>query len=76
MGDLPDSARAVIEGAGLAHLVTLEPDGRPQVSIVWVGLEGGEIVCGHLPDRQRGRVMPRNSTAHTAATTRSTTGSV
>jgi hypothetical protein len=56
--------------------VTLEPDGRPQVSIVWVGFEGGEIVCGHLPDRQRGRVMPRNSTAHTAATTRSTTGSV
>jgi hypothetical protein len=35
---IPDSVRAVLEGPGLAHLVTLEPNGRPQVSIVWVGL--------------------------------------
>jgi hypothetical protein len=29
----------------LAHLVTLNKDGGPQVSIVWVGLDGDEIVC-------------------------------
>ena len=46
---IPDSARAVLEGPGLAHLVTLEPDGRPQISIVWVGLDGEEVVCAHLP---------------------------
>jgi len=46
---LPESARAALQGPGLAHLVTLEPDGRPQVSIVWVGVDGDEIVCGHLP---------------------------
>jgi PPOX class probable F420-dependent enzyme len=46
---LPETARAVLQGPGLAHLVTLEPDGRPQISIVWVGLDGEEIVCGHLP---------------------------
>jgi PPOX class probable F420-dependent enzyme len=46
---LPESARAVLQGPSLAHLVTLEPDGRPQVSMVWVGLDGDEIVCGHLP---------------------------
>jgi PPOX class probable F420-dependent enzyme len=45
---LPDSARAVLQGPGLAHLATLEADGRPQMSIVWVGLNGDEIVCAHL----------------------------
>jgi hypothetical protein len=31
----------------LAHLVTLEPDGPPQVSVAWVGLDGDEIVAAH-----------------------------
>jgi Pyridoxamine 5'-phosphate oxidase len=34
MTSLPDSARAVLESAALAHLVTLNPDGSPQVTIV------------------------------------------
>jgi PPOX class probable F420-dependent enzyme len=45
---LPDSARRVLESPALAHLVTLEPDGRPQISLVWVGLDGDEIVSAHL----------------------------
>jgi len=46
---LPDSARAVLESAALAHLVTLNEDGSPHVTCVWVGLDGDEIVCGHVP---------------------------
>jgi PPOX class probable F420-dependent enzyme len=53
MAGLPDSARGVIESAALAHLVTLNPDGSPQVSCVWVGLDGDEIVCGHLPRHRK-----------------------
>jgi|SRR5918994_1700936 PPOX class probable F420-dependent enzyme len=53
MAGLPDSARAVIESAALAHLVTLNPDGSPQVSCVWVGLDGDDIVCGHLPRHRK-----------------------
>ena len=49
MATIPDSARSVLESNALAHLVTLEPDGSPQVSIVWVGMDGDEIVAGHLP---------------------------
>jgi hypothetical protein len=40
MTSLPDSARALLESPSLAHLVTLNPDGSPQVTVVWVGLEG------------------------------------
>ena len=60
MAALPDSARAVLESGGLAHLVTLEPDGRPQVSLVWVGLDGDEIVAAHLPEHRKVRNMRRD----------------
>ena len=49
---LNDEVRAALTAGNLVHLVTLAPDGSPQVSIVWVGLEDDEIVAGHLdPDR-------------------------
>ncbi len=53
MTALPDSARAVIESGALAHLVTLNHDGTPQVTCVWVGLDGDEIVSAHLRPNQR-----------------------
>src|SRR5271155_3859661 len=53
MTSLPDSARAVLESPALAHLVTLEPDGSPQVTLVWVGLDGDEIVAGHLAEHRK-----------------------
>ena len=53
MSVLFDEARAALTSGHLAHLVTLNPDGSPQVTIVWVGLEGDEIVSGHLGMRQK-----------------------
>jgi PPOX class probable F420-dependent enzyme len=50
---MTDEARAVIESGALAHLVTLEADGRPQVSCVWVGLEGDDIVFASLGARRK-----------------------
>ncbi len=55
MSTIPESVRAVLESSALAHLVTLGPDGGPQVSIVWVGLDGDEIVAGHLAERRKVR---------------------
>lgn len=55
MSTIPESVRAVLESSALADLVTLEPDGSPQVSIVWVGLDGDEIVAGHLAERRKVR---------------------
>jgi PPOX class probable F420-dependent enzyme len=57
---LPESARALLESGALGHLVTLEPDGRPQVSIVWVGLDHDDIVVGHLPEHRKVRNMRRD----------------
>jgi len=60
MASLPESARAVLESAALAHLVTLNPDGSPQVTVVWVGLDGDEIVAAHLPDHRKLRNIRRD----------------
>jgi PPOX class probable F420-dependent enzyme len=60
VASLPASARAVLESAQLAHLVTLEPDGQPQVSIVWVGLDEDEIVAAHLPEHRKVRNIRRD----------------
>jgi PPOX class probable F420-dependent enzyme len=49
---LNPAARELIQSAKLAHLVTLAPDGSPRVAIIWVGLDGDEIVSGHLDRRQ------------------------
>lgn len=43
----------MLESAALAHLVTLNPDGSPQVTVVWVGLDGDELVIGHLPEHRK-----------------------
>ena len=40
--------RNILISGHLAHPVTLEPDGSPQVSLVWVGVDGDEIVARHL----------------------------
>jgi PPOX class probable F420-dependent enzyme len=57
---LTPEARDVLTGGRLAHLVTVNADGSPQVSIVWVGLEGDEIVSGHLGLRQKLRNVERD----------------
>ena len=50
----------MIESDALAHMVTINPDGSPQVTCVWVGLEGDEIVSGHLGRWQKVKNIERD----------------
>jgi len=45
---LPASARELINSSAHAHLVTLNEDGSPQVTLVWAGMDGDDIVTAHL----------------------------
>ncbi|MGH7332512.1 MAG: TIGR03618 family F420-dependent PPOX class oxidoreductase [Candidatus Rokuibacteriota bacterium] len=45
---IPESVRSLIASGPPAHLTTLNADGSPQVTVVWVGLDGDEIVSAHL----------------------------
>jgi PPOX class probable F420-dependent enzyme len=53
MARLTDEVRSALGAGHLAHLVTMNADGSPQVTIVWVGLDGDEIVCAHLGAHQK-----------------------
>jgi PPOX class probable F420-dependent enzyme len=48
MATLPPELRDLIESGPLAHLSTINPDGSPQVSVVWIGLDGDDLVSGHM----------------------------
>jgi PPOX class probable F420-dependent enzyme len=59
--EIPERARELIESDALAHLATIDPDGSPQVTCVWVGLDGDEIVSAHLrPDQRKLRNVRRD----------------
>jgi PPOX class probable F420-dependent enzyme len=56
----PDSAKDVIASGKLAHIATLDPDGRAQVTLAWVGLDEGRIVFATLPDQRKLRNLRRD----------------
>jgi len=47
---LDETTRAAVASGRLVHLVTLNADGSPQVTCVYVGWDGDEIIAGHLAD--------------------------
>jgi PPOX class probable F420-dependent enzyme len=52
--------RRVLESDALAHVVTLDRDGTPQVTIAWVGLDGEEVVFATLGDQRKLRNIRRD----------------
>jgi PPOX class probable F420-dependent enzyme len=57
---IPQSVRELLPKAPLAHLTTLNPDGSPQVTVVWVGIENEEFVISHLALHQKVRNIRRD----------------
>jgi PPOX class probable F420-dependent enzyme len=60
MVELPQSAVELIESGVNSHLVTLNPDGSPQVSLIWLGVDAGELVAGHLRFHRKLRNVERD----------------
>jgi PPOX class probable F420-dependent enzyme len=52
MTRLNAAARRLISSGALAHLVTINEDGSPQLSVVWMGLDGDDLLAGHLNPAQ------------------------
>ena len=48
MATLPTELVDLVQSGPMAHVTTLNADGSPQVSVVWVGLDGDDLVTGHL----------------------------
>jgi PPOX class probable F420-dependent enzyme len=44
----------------MAHLSTINPDGSPQVTVIWIGLDGDELVSTHMRDNVKLRNIRRD----------------
>lgn len=60
MSDLPRELRDLIESGPMAHLSTINPDGSPQVTVIWIGLDGNELVSGHMARHVKLRNIERD----------------
>ena len=49
---LPTELRQLIESGPLAHLSTINADGSPQVSVIWLGIDGDDLVTSHMSRKQ------------------------
>ena len=58
---LPAAARELLESDALAHVVTIDADGGPQVTLAWVGVEGDEIVLATMPDQRKLQNLRRDA---------------
>jgi len=61
MSGLPRELRDLIESGPMAHLSTINADGSPQVSVIWIGVDGDDLVSGHMSRRVKLRNIERDS---------------
>ena len=60
MAQIPEEAYAVIDEPNLAHLATINPDGSPQVTPVWIDREGDTILFNTAKGRQKPKNLERD----------------
>jgi PPOX class probable F420-dependent enzyme len=56
----PEDVRALFDGANIAHVATVLPDGGPHSVPVWVGLEGDRIAFLTGPRSRKARNLERD----------------
>jgi len=56
---LSDSARKILDGANAAILATVNPDGSPQTSVVWVCTDGDDVLISSDAVRRKSRNIVR-----------------
>ena len=58
--EIPDKIRKALEEPQFWHLATVNPDGSPQVSTVWVGPKDDKILINTALGRKKPRNLERN----------------
>ena len=60
---LPDFARALLDGSAHAVVASLEEDGSPQLSVIWVKRDGDDVLFSTLAGRRKARNWSRDPRA-------------
>ena len=57
---LSEATLRLVDGKNYAVLATVNPDGSPQTSVVWIGRDGDELLFSTLEGRVKQRNMLRD----------------
>jgi PPOX class probable F420-dependent enzyme len=60
MAAIPDEAKHLFENKDFAHVATLNRDGSPQVSAVWIGLDGDLVTFNTAEGRLKTKNLARD----------------
>ena len=60
---LNDEIRRLLDGRHFAVLATINPDGAPQTSAMWVGRDGDDVLMSTVAGRQKHRNLERDPRA-------------
>jgi PPOX class probable F420-dependent enzyme len=58
--ELTDAQRALFDAKNFAVIATINPDGQPQLSVVWCKIEGNDIVVSTVVGRRKHRNLVRD----------------
>ena len=61
--ELNDEIRRLLDGRHFAVLATINPDGGPQTSAMWVGREADEVLFSTVAGRRKHRNLERDPRA-------------
>ncbi|WP_409494549.1 PPOX class F420-dependent oxidoreductase [Amycolatopsis sp. cmx-11-12] len=65
---LPEPVRELVDGKNFATVATLDADGGPQTSVIWVGLDDGDLIFSATEDRLKVRNLRRDPRASVSIT--------
>jgi PPOX class probable F420-dependent enzyme len=57
---LPEELRDLVESGPLTYVSTINADGSPQVTAIWIGLEGQSLISTHMRYNAKLRNMARD----------------
>ena len=57
---LSDATLRLVDGKNYAVLATVNPDGSPQTSVIWIGRDGGDLLFSTVQGRVKHRNMLRD----------------
>ena len=60
---LNDEIRRLLDGRHFAVLATINPDGAPQTSAMWVGRDGDDVLMSTVAGRRKHRNLERDPRA-------------
>lgn len=58
---LPEGAKALLDAKTFVTVATVEPDGQPQLSVLWVTRDGDDVILSTTLERRKAKNIAANN---------------